>query len=206
MRKLTVTGKTVEEAVKSGLAELDVPEDRVKVSVIEEPVKGLFGLIGSRDAKVELELVPDALEEAERFLQDVLSNMGLQASIEVREAKDRTIFDIKGSELGIVIGRRGQTLDALQYLVNVVANRYSDEHVRVVLDAENFRKRRRETLENLAIRLAKRVSRTGQEIVLEPMSPLDRKVIHSVLQNHAKVITYSKGQEPNRRVVIDLRS
>ncbi len=206
MRKVTVTGKTVEEAIKSGLAQWNVPEDRVKVNVLEEPARGLFGLIGAREAKVELELIPDGLEEAERFLNDVLKTMGLDTTVEVRKLKDKTVFDIKGSELGIVIGRRGQTLDALQYLVNVVANRYSDEHIRIVLDAENFRKRRRETLENLAVRLAKRVSRTGQEIVLEPMSPQDRKVIHSVLQNHAKVVTYSKGQDPNRRVVIDLRS
>jgi spoIIIJ-associated protein len=113
---------------------------------------------------------------------------------------------VSGSgDLGMLIGRRGQTLDALQYLVNIVANRYASSHLRIVLDAEDFRERRRKTLEDLSDRLAGRVIRTRKEVVLEPMAPHERKVIHSQLQHHPKVKTFSRGDEPNRRVVITLR-
>ncbi|MEF3305297.1 RNA-binding cell elongation regulator Jag/EloR [Paenibacillus sp. GYB003] len=205
MKTIVVTGKTIEDAVKSGLAQWGVPEQRVKVKVLEQPSKGLFGLIGAKEAKVELELIPDALEEAVKFLEDVFRTMDIQVNIDREQTDDGVQFNLNGKELGILIGRRGQTLDSLQYLVNIVANRYADSHVRIVLDAENFRKRRRQTLEELSNRLAMRVVRTGKEVVLEPMSPQERKVIHSKLQNHPEVKTFSKGEEPNRRVVIALR-
>ncbi|PYI52385.1 RNA-binding cell elongation regulator Jag/EloR [Paenibacillus flagellatus] len=205
MKTIVVTGKTIEEAVKSGLAKWNVPEERVKVQVLEQPSKGLFGLIGSKDAKVELELIPDALEEAVLFLGDVFRTMNIQVTIDRVDTVDGVQFNLSGKELGILIGRRGQTLDSLQYLVNIVANRYSDSHVRIVLDAENFRGRRKQTLEELSDRLAKRVIRTRKEVVLEPMSAQERKVIHSQLQNHPEVKTFSKGEEPNRRVVIAIR-
>lgn len=205
MKTIVVTGKTIEDAVRSGLAQWNVPEERVKVRVLEQPSKGLFGLIGSREAKVELELIPDALEEAVRFLEDVFRTMNLQVTIDREQTDDGVLFNMSGKEMGILIGRRGQTLDSLQYLVNIVANRYSDSHIRIVLDAEHFRGRRKQTLEELSERLAKRVVRTRKEVVLEPMSPQERKVIHSRLQNHPEVKTFSKGEEPNRRVVIALR-
>ncbi|WP_438445186.1 RNA-binding cell elongation regulator Jag/EloR [Gorillibacterium sp. sgz5001074] len=204
-KTLIVTGKTVEEAVKQGLGQWKVPENRVKVQVLEQAAKGLFGLFGSKDAKVQLELIPDAVEEAIRFLQDVFQTMGVKADIERVEDKDGILLNLTGEELGILIGRRGQTLDSLQYLVNIVANRYSDKHLRMILDAEHFRERRKKTLEDLAGRLAGRVIRTRKDVVLEPMSPADRKIIHSQLQDHPTVRTYSKGDEPNRRVVISLR-
>ncbi|RKN86005.1 RNA-binding cell elongation regulator Jag/EloR [Paenibacillus ginsengarvi] len=205
MRTIVVTGKTIEDAVKSGLAQWSVPEERVKVKVLEQPSKGLFGLIGAREAKVELELIPDALEEAVKFLEDVFRTMDIQVKIDRENTDDGVQLNLTGKELGILIGRRGQTLDSLQYLLNIVANRYADSHIRIVLDAESFRKRRRQTLEELSNRLATRVIRTRKEVVLEPMSPQERKVIHSKLQHHPDVKTYSKGEEPNRRVVIALR-
>lgn len=205
MKKIVVTGKTVEDAVKQGLNQWNVTEQRVKVTVLEQPNKGLFGLFGGKDAKVELELIPDPIEEAISFLQDVFATMHVQVKVERQDDKDDTLLNLSGPELGILIGRRGQTLDSLQYLVNIVANRYSDNYVRVILDAEHFRERRRKTLEDLSNRLASRVVRTKKDVVLEPMSPADRKVIHSQLQNHSSVRTYSKGDEPNRRVVIALR-
>jgi spoIIIJ-associated protein len=205
MTKITVSGKTVEEAVKSGLSQLGVPETRVKVTVIEQPSKGLFGLIGSREAKVELELLPDAIEECQAFLERMFTAMGLSIRVEREDGPESVRFNLHGEELGILIGRRGQTLDALQYLANIVASRYSDKYIRIILDAENFRERRRQTLIQLSERLAERVVRTRKEVILEPMSPQERKVIHSQLQNHPKVKTYSKGDEPYRRVVIALK-
>jgi spoIIIJ-associated protein len=202
MKKIVVAGKTIEEAVKNGLRQWDTTEDRVKVVVLEQPSRGLFGLIGSRDAKVELELLPDAVEEAIYFLQDVFKTMSLEVRIEKKADKDGIELHLFGSDLGMLIGRRGQTLDALQYLVNIVANRYASSHVRIVLDAEHFRERRKKTLEDLAARLADRVIRTKKEVVLEPMSSHERKVIHAKLQEHPLVRTFSRGEEPNRRIVI----
>ncbi|MFD0961756.1 RNA-binding cell elongation regulator Jag/EloR [Paenibacillus chungangensis] len=207
MKKIVASGKTIEEAVYSGITQWQVPRDRVHVVILEQPSRGLFGLIGVKEAKVELELIPDPCEEAENFLMEVASAMGLRVSVNRKETKEGLYLSVSGGgDLGMIIGRRGQTLDALQYLVNIVANRYSDSHIRIVIDAEDFRQRRRKTLEELSERLAGRVIRTRKEVVLEPMSSHERKVIHSQLQNHPKVKTMSKGDEPNRRIVISLRS
>ncbi|UVI30323.1 RNA-binding cell elongation regulator Jag/EloR [Paenibacillus spongiae] len=213
MKKIVASGKTIEDAVRNGLKELQVAEDRVEIKVVEQPSKGLFGLIGVKEAKVELTLIPepepaaaDPVAEVEHFVIEVARTMGLELNITRSETKEGLLFALSGSgDLGMLIGRRGQTLDALQYLVNIVANRYSDSHLRIILDAEDFRERRRKTLEDLSDRLAGRVIRTKKEVVLEPMSPQERKIIHSQLQDHAKVKTYSKGDEPNRRVVISLK-
>jgi spoIIIJ-associated protein len=206
MKSITVTGRTVEDAIKSGLQQLKVAEDRVKITIVEQPTKGLFGLIGSKDARVEIELVPDPIDEAIAFLRDVMDGMSLNAEIQTEDiGVDAQGITISGPDMGMIIGRRGQTLDALQYLVNIVANRHSKEHVRIVLDAEQFRKRRRKTLEELAQRLATRVIKGHKEIILEPMTPQERKIIHSYLQDHPKVKTISKGEEPNRKVVIALK-
>jgi spoIIIJ-associated protein len=205
MKKLLASGKKIEDAVRSGLAQLGVEQDRVKITVLEQPSKGLFGLIGAREAKVELELLPDGIEEAILFLQEVSAAMELAVSVERVDQNDSVKLNVTGSDLGILIGRRGQTLDSLQYLVNIVANRHSNHHLRLVLDAEQFRERRRQTLEALSERMATRVIRTRKEIVLEPMTSQERKIIHARLQNNPNVKTYSQGDEPNRRIVIALR-
>lgn len=203
MKVITVFGKTEEEAIQSGLAQLGVSQDRVKVNVLEPAVKGLFGLIGAKDAKVELTLIPDPVEEAHQLLREVTAAMNLQADIaEGRDEDGNMLFKLSGADMGMVIGRRGQTLDALQYLLNVVANRHSKEHIRIVLDAEDFRARRKQTLERLADRLAGKVVKTHREVLLEPMPPQERRIIHAYLSEHPKVRTFSKGDEPNRRIVI----
>ncbi|MCZ8524118.1 MULTISPECIES: RNA-binding cell elongation regulator Jag/EloR [Paenibacillus] len=206
MKKIVVTGKTIEDAVASGLAQLGVPEERTKSTVLEHPAKGLFGLFGVKEARVELEVLPDPIEEAEAFLREVLGAMDLpNVRIDRKRSREGTELHLFGGELGMLIGRRGQTLDALQYLANIVANRYADHHVRIILDAEQFRERRKQTLRELADRLAERVIRTKKEVVLEPMPSQDRKVIHAQLQQNHQVRTFSRGDEPSRRVVIVLR-
>ncbi|OUM96282.1 MAG: DNA-binding protein [Paenibacillaceae bacterium ZCTH02-B3] len=203
MKEITVFGKTVDDAIESGLRQLGVGRERVTVEVLEQSSRGLFGLIGTRDAKVRLILMPDPVEEARHLLEDVLAAMNVKADVVQSEDEDgNVVFKLSGGDMGMVIGRRGQTLDALQYLLNVVANRHSKEHIRVLLDAENFRERRREALERLADRLAARVAKNRREILLEPMTPQERRIIHTRLSNHPKVRTFSKGDEPNRRVVI----
>ncbi|MBB3110916.1 spoIIIJ-associated protein [Paenibacillus phyllosphaerae] len=218
MKKIVASGKTIADAVRKGLTELQTTEDRVTVTVMEAPTKGLFGLIGAKPARVELTMLPDPepeqverpadpIEKTEQFIIEVGQAMGLTLSVSKSVSRDGTTLSISGSgDLGLMIGRRGQTLDAMQYLANIVANRYSNSHLRIVLDAEDFRERRRKTLEDLSERLAGRVIRTKKEVVLEPMPAQERKIIHAQLQNHQKVKTYSKGDEPNRRVVITLRS
>lgn len=205
MRKITVTGKTVEEAIESGLEQLELSRDRVKVSVIEEAEKPLFGLFGGKDAIVELTVIVKPVEEAEAFLENIFHLMGLDITMERERSEHGVVLHLNGPEIAILIGRRGQTLDALQYLVTIIANKHSLQHVRILLDAENFRSRREKTLQQLALRLAQRVVKTGNEVVIEPMPANERKIIHAYLQNHPNVTTYSKGEEPSRRVVIQLK-
>ncbi|ANS76422.1 protein jag [Paenibacillus yonginensis] len=238
MNKVVTSGKTIEDAVKQGLAMLGVTEDQVAVTVLEQPSRGFLGLIGVKPAKVAVSLLNeehpesepprketsaesvlsesstvqeavgqdrDPYEAAASFLREVGESMGLEIEVEIRKHRDGMLLAISGSNLGLLIGRRGQTLDALQYLANIVANRYSSNFVRLIVDAENFRQRRKKTLEELAERLAERVVRTGKEVVLEPMPSQERKAIHAKLQNHPEVKTLSKGDEPNRRVVITPR-
>ncbi|WP_126429235.1 RNA-binding cell elongation regulator Jag/EloR [Brevibacillus marinus] len=202
MKKVVATAKTIDDAIEKALKELNVPRSKVSVRVLEEPSKGLFGLIGSREAKVEVEYRFDPVEAAREFLTEVLRNMNVQARIDVHPQGEQVLFDIVGDNLGMIIGRRGQTLDALQYLVNVVGNRQKENHVRFVLDAENYRSRRKETLENLAERIARKAVQTRRSVRLEPMSAAERKVIHSYLQNRSDVVTFSEGEEPHRYVVV----
>ncbi|PTM56904.1 RNA-binding cell elongation regulator Jag/EloR [Desmospora activa] len=203
MKKITVTGKTVELAVEEALRQLDVDRDHTKVKVLEEPSSGFLGLIGARDAKVEVERLPLPSEEAERFLAAVLATMGLdEVQLEAKDEGEHICIDVSGKELGLLIGRRGQTLDALQYLVNIAANRAAKPYTRFVLDAEGYRQRRRDTLVELADRIAKQVKRTQKPVTLEPMNPMERKVIHTCIQQNEGVTTTSEGNEPYRRVVI----
>jgi spoIIIJ-associated protein len=218
--KVTVTAKTVEEAVKSALSQLQTTEEFVNIRVIDEPSKGFFG-IGSKQAVVEVELIQsasqeeskeatssieqnrtNAVEEGQAFLAKVLDQMGIEAHIDQEQHDDHTLFQISGSKIGILIGRRGQTLDAVQYLTNIVVNRYSKDYIRIIVDAENYRGKRKDTLELLADRVAKKVIRTRNKVVLEPMNPAERKIIHTHLQDYAGVATKSDGVEPNRRIVI----
>src|SRR5690606_22461267 len=146
MNKITVTGKTVEDAIEAGFQELQVSRERVEVEVLEQPSKGLFGLLGSKEAKVELTVKPDAVDEAIKFLHEIADAMKMSMHAERQSGEDNTVLELTSDDdIGILICRRGQTLDALQYLVNIASNRVSDSHNRILLDAENFRDRRKKT-------------------------------------------------------------
>ncbi len=206
MRSAEKTAKTIEDAVNAALAELGIAREEAEIKVLEEPSKGLLGFLGGRPARV---LVTEKEKEIEKtsdrvakFLNEVLSRMDLTATVAAEEHEDLIQVDIRGEGLGVVIGKRGQTLDALQYLANIVANKGGERRQRIILDAEGYRKRREEVLVDLAGRLAERVRRSGESIVLEPMSAPERKVIHSTLQNHPFVTTHSQGEEPFRKIVI----
>lgn len=201
------TGKTIEEALAAALMEFNVSEDRVAYEVIDMPSKGFLGLIGSKPAKIKVSLKKlPPVEIAIQFLEDLFKSMKIAVLIKKIENENGYVFDLQGEDLGILIGKHGQTLDALQYLTNLAANQdMSEAKVRIILDVENYRKRRQETLCRLANRLADKVKRFGDKIVLEPMSRHERKVIHTALQEDPKILTYSDGEEPYRKVVIALK-
>ena len=207
MEIIEKTGKTVEEALEAALAELGVDRDQVEYKVVEAPSKALFGLLGGREAKVEVTLKKvNPVDTARAFVEKVTRAMGLTVSMSVSEDEDCVTINLRGEDLGLLIGKHGQTLDALQYLMNLVSQqRDAKDRLRIVLDIEDYRKRRAETLEQLALRLADRAKRSGERVVLEPMTPHERKIIHMSLQSDSRIETFSEGQEPFRRVVITVR-
>lgn len=247
MNEITVSAKTLDDAITEALIQLGATSDQVEYDVIEKGSAGFLG-IGSKQAVIkawrkvetpvveeikeeikqeireEKELVEKKVEEEHRskehklgavenktitacetFLHDVLKTMGMEVEITSQVDEEGALnIDMKGENMGILIGKRGQTLDSLQYLTNRVANKSQEEYVRVKLDTENYRQRRKETLENLAKNIAYKVKRTKKPISLEPMNPYERRVIHSALQSDKYVSTHSEGEEPYRRVVVTL--
>lgn len=259
MSTIETTGKTIEDAVRSGLVRLGRMKDEVDIEVLEEPKSGFFGF-GSKPAKVritekegvpvvpamesqpeeaektvapkaaepavrvEVESLPqedtvpavpetaeaaeeaftaeEAAAKAKAFLQEVLKNMGIDVVIEKMIKSDKVLLHLHGKNLGILIGKHGQTLDALQYLTNLTTNQGKMTRHFIMLDVENYRHRREETLKQLAIRLANRVKKSGDRVVLEPMNGYERKIIHVTLQNDPQVRTESEGQDSYRHVVI----
>lgn len=206
MTSLEKTGRTVEEALEAAFTELGVSRERVEYEILENPSKGLFGLIGAKPARVLVTVKEiDPLEVAMTFLQSIFTSMQLQVAVEKMTRDEHVVLNLRGDDLGILIGKHGQTLDALQYLTNLAANRDAENKVRFILDVEDYRKRRTETLSRLALRLADKVKRRGEKVALEPMSPHERKIIHVALQNDNRIVTYSEGDEPFRKVVIALK-
>lgn len=205
MKVIEMTGRTVEEALKVALNDLNVTEDKVEVEVLDSGKKGFFN-IGSRPAKIKVTVKRDYIYEAKAFLRDVLNCMKVKAEIRTKEEGNLIKVSLTGPDMGILIGYRGETLDSLQYLISLVVNKGHDgEYKRVILDTENYRLKREETLKRLARRIADKVRKTGRAVKLEPMNPYERRIIHSALQDDVLVDTYSEGEEPHRRVVVDLK-
>ena len=208
-QEIIVTAKTVDAAVAEGAEKLGVKVADVSYEVITEPKKGFFG-IGEVKAEVKViyEKTPEKM--AVEFLETLVSDMELKAEITVKNGKGNEKFiSINGSDVGVLIGHHGDTLDALQYLVNLVANKKEDEnedrnYTKISLDIENYRAKRQETLETLAKRMSEKVLKYKKSITLEPMSPYERRIIHSAVQNIEGVSTNSIGSDNNRRVVIFL--
>lgn len=206
MNVVEKSAKSIDEAVEQALNELGLKPEQVDVEVLEQPAKALFGFIGGRQAKVRVTARQiDPVEVANDFLKQIFTTMKISVSVEKITTEDHVLFNLRGNDLGVLIGKHGQTLDALQYLVNLAANRDSVERVRVLLDVEDYRKRRADTLTQLALRLADKVKRRGEKVILEPMSSHERKIIHMALQNDHRIATYSEGEDPFRKVVIALK-
>ena len=202
LRKTEKTGKSVEEAIELAMQELHVgSREDLNITVLEEATKGFLG-IGSKDAKISAEIKNVNPVIAETFLKSVFEAMNLEVEIQVQDEGDVLNIELSGDRMGIVIGKRGETLDSLQYLTSLVVNRENDDYIKVILDTENYRAKRETALLALADRLAQKVQKTSKKYTLEPMNPYERRIIHAHLQENEYVTTFSVGEDPYRKVVI----
>lgn len=209
MEYVEISAKTVNDAITEACRKFSVTSDKLDFEVIEEGSAGFLG-IGSKPAIIKAGIKVEKLtveEIAKNFLNEVFAAMNMEVTVNVEfdEKEGNMDIDLSGEEMGVLIGKRGQTLDSLQYIVNLVVNKESDDYIRVKLDTENYRQRRRETLENLAKNIAYKVKKTKRPVSLEPMNPYERRIIHSALQGDKLVSTHSEGDEPFRKVVVTLK-
>lgn len=207
MKSIDMTGKTVDEAIQKALEQLNLTKDEVEINIVDEGSKGFLNLIGSKPAKITVTVKEkNYINEAKSFMNEVLDKMNIQADIAVTEEGNNIYINLVGPKMGSIIGYRGETLDALQYLVSLVVNKnHNQEYKRVILDAEHYREKREATLIRVAHKTANKVIKSKKSFKLEPMNPYERRIIHSALQDSKYVTTYSEGEEPRRRVVIDVK-
>ena len=206
MEFIEVSAKTVDEALTEASISLGIPSSEIEYEVVEKGSTGFLGL-GSKNAVIKARKKFSVEENVKEFLKSVFHAMDMAVEIIVKvNEEDKTIdIELKGEDMGVLIGKRGQTLDSLQYLTNLAVNKHSENYYKVKVDTEDYRKRRKDTLENLAKNIAYKVKRTKRSVELEPMNPFERRVIHSTLQNDRYVTTYSEGEEPYRHVVVTLK-
>ena len=207
MEYIEVSAKTVEDALTDASVQLGITSDQLEYEIVEKGSNGFLGLIGSKNATIRVKVKSSVEDEVKDFLTSVFNAMKMQVEIEINKNEDERFLDVelKGDDMGVLIGKRGQTLDSLQYLTSLAINKHSDVYYKVKIDTEDYRKRRRDTLENLARNIAYKVKRTKRPVPLEPMNPFERRVIHSALQNDRYVTTHSEGEEPYRHVVVTLK-
>lgn len=202
MKSVVKTGRTKEEALVEALKELGVGAEEVEVTVLEETTKGLLGLWGSKSVKIQVKVKDNPGQVAEFFLREMLVNMGVLGQVEIFRRPDHITLNINGRDLGILIGKHGQTLDAIQSIINLVVNKDREKKERIIVDVEGYRRRREETLRRLALKVADKVKREGRKEALEPMSPHERRIIHASLQEIKGISTYSVGEDPYRHVIV----
>ena len=204
---IQVSAKTVDDALTEACVQLGTTSDKLEYEVIEKGSTGFLG-IGSRNAVIKVRKVCSVEDIVKDFLDQVFKAMDMEVEILIKKDEENHFLDVelKGADMGILIGKRGQTLDSLQYLTNLAVNKHSDHYYKVKIDTEDYRNRRKETLENLAKNIAYKVKRTKRAVSLEPMNPFERRVIHSALQNDRYVTTHSEGEEPYRHVVVTLKN
>lgn len=207
MEYLEFTGKSVDEALTNAAVQLGMPSDKLEYTVIEEGSAGFLGLFNAKPAKIKVAKKLSIEDVVNKFLGDMFNamNMTVKIDVNVNEAEDVVNVNLTGDDMGLLIGKRGQTLDSLQYLVRLVVNKEFGGYLKVKVDTENYRERRKVTLESLAKNIAYKVKRTRRSVTLEPMNPFERRIIHSALQNDKFVATKSEGEEPFRHVVVYLK-
>lgn len=208
MKSVVKVSKTVDEAISIALKELGVNKGDTHVEILEEPSRGLFGLIGTKDATVKVTVINDPIKISENLLNKILQSMNVKGSCLVKREGSCLYIDIiniNSSDMGIVIGKRGNTLDAIQFLISLAVNRSRDDYIKVIVDAKGYRKRREETLIRLANKMGQKAKYSKRPVKLEPMNPYERRIIHSALQDVGGVATHSEGEDPYRRVVIQAK-
>lgn len=200
------SAKTVNDAITEACQKFVVTSDKLEYEIIEEGSSGFLG-IGSKPAVIKAKVKSSVQDKAKDFLKSVFEAMNLVVVVDIQydELNNTMNIDLSGDEMGVLIGKRGQTLDSLQYLVSLVVNKDVENYIHVKVDTENYRQRRKETLENLAKNISYKVKRTKRPVSLEPMNPYERRIIHSALQNDKYVTTHSEGDEPFRHVVVVLK-
>ena len=203
---IEVSAKTVDDALTEASVKLGTTSDKLEYEVIEKGSSGFLG-IGSRNAVIRVKVKASVEDEVRKFLGQVFSAMEMEVEILIKVKEEDKFIDVelKGPDMGVLIGKRGQTLDSLLYLTNLAINKHSENYYKVKIDTEDYRNRRKETLENLAKNIAYKVKRTKRAYPLEPMNPFERRIIHSALQNDKYVTTHSEGDEPYRHVVVTLK-
>ena len=209
MEFIEITAKTVNDAITEACQKLSIPSSKLEYEVLEEGSTGFLGL-GAKAAKIKARVKEEEKTidmVAKDFLTEVFKAMNLPVVLNIKYDDIERVLDIDlaGDDMGVLIGKRGQTLDSIQYLVSLVVNKGKEDYIRVKLDTENYRQRRKATLENLAKNIAFKVKRTKRPVSLEPMNPYERRIIHSALQNYNDISTYSEGEEPFRRIVVSLK-
>lgn len=206
MEFVEFSAKTVNDAIIEACQKFTVASDKLEYEVVEEGSSGFLG-IGSKPAVIKARIKSSIEDTAKDFLNSVFEAMNMVVVSDVKYDEDEKTMDIElsGDEMGVLIGKRGQTLDSLQYLVSLVVNKDTENYIRVKVDTENYRQRRKETLENLAKNISFKVKRTKRAVSLEPMNPYERRIIHSALQNDRYVTTHSEGNEPYRHVVVTIK-
>ena len=206
MEFIEISAKNVDDAITQATVQLGITSDQLEYEVLDKGSTGFLG-IGSKNAVIKARKKFSIDENVVEFLSSIFDAMKMEVEILVAVNEEEHIIEVelKGDDMGILIGKRGQTLDSLQYLTNLAINKHSDEYYKVKIDTEDYRKRRKETLENLAKNIAYKVKRTKRPVSLEPMNPFERRIIHSALQNDRYVTTHSEGDEPYRDVVVTLK-
>ena len=206
MEYIEVSAKNVDDAITQATIQLGITSDQLEYEVLDKGSTGFLG-IGSKNAVIKARKKFSVEENVIEFLSSVFHAMKMEVEVvvSVNEEEHSIDVDLKGEDMGILIGKRGQTLDSLQYLTNLSVNKNSDDYYKVKIDTENYRERRKETLENLAKNIAYKVKRTRRPVSLEPMNPFERRIIHSALQNNKYMTTHSEGEEPYRHVVVTLK-
>ena len=206
MEFIQISAKNVDDAITQATVQLEIASDQLEYEVLDKGSTGFLG-IGSKNAVIKARKKFSIDENVVEFLSSIFDAMKMEVEILVAVNEEEHIIEVelKGDDMGILIGKRGQTLDSLQYLTNLAINKHSDEYYKVKIDTEDYRKRRKETLENLAKNIAYKVKRTKRPVSLEPMNPFERRIIHSALQNDRYVTTHSEGDEPYRHVVVTLK-
>jgi spoIIIJ-associated protein len=206
---IETNGKTVEEAIEKACQEFNLPEERLNIEIISNGISGLFGFMGLKKARIKASLrkveCRDKLENAKKTLEDILAKLKVDVTVNAKDLGDKILLNINGDGSGLLIGRRGRTLDALQHIVDKIVNRSSRDRKWIIIDTEGYRERRAESLKNLALKLGEKVKRLGKPVYITPLNAHDRRVIHMTLQGDAQLITKSKGDGHLRKVVISTK-